>query len=93
MNAGVITPVTCVSSTDLSGVDMLLKRDRPAAASSSSEKDAMVGENADGDALEVECRESDPLAAFVFRPLPIRCWQDVFHQGVRRYTQTQYGGR
>ena len=25
MNEGIITPVTCVSSTDLSGVDMLLK--------------------------------------------------------------------
>ena len=25
MNSGIITPVTCVSSTDLSGVDMLLK--------------------------------------------------------------------
>ncbi|MBR0529599.1 MAG: elongation factor G [Ruminococcus sp.] len=66
MNAGVITPVTCVSSTDLSGVDMLLK-EIDLLLPPPSEKDAMVGENADGDALEVECRESDPLAAFVFK--------------------------
>ena len=32
-----------------------------------SEKDAMIGETADGEAVEVACVESDPMSAFVFK--------------------------
>ena len=32
-----------------------------------SEKDAMVGEDANGELIEVECNENDPLTAFVFK--------------------------
>ncbi|MBR1863440.1 MAG: elongation factor G [Ruminococcus sp.] len=66
MNSGIITPVTCVSSTDLSGVDMLLK-EIDLLLPAPSEKDALVGETAGGDAVEVACNESDPLAGFVFK--------------------------
>ena len=63
MNSGIITPVTCVSSTDLSGVDMLLK-EIDLLLPPPSEKDAMIGETADGEAVEVSCVESDPMSAF-----------------------------
>ena len=66
MNSGVITPVTCVSSTDMSGVDMLLK-EIDLLLPPPSEKDAMIGETADGEAVEVVCSENDPLSAFVFK--------------------------
>lgn len=66
MNSGIITPVTCVSSTDLSGVDMLLK-EIDLLLPPPSEKDAMIGETADGEAVEVACVESDPMSAFVFK--------------------------
>lgn len=66
MNAGIITPVTCVSSTDLSGVDMLLK-EIDLLLPPPSEKDAQVGEDAKGNTVKVDCKESDPLCAFVFK--------------------------
>ena len=66
MNSGVITPVTCVSSMDLSGVDMLLK-EIALLLPPPSEKDAVIGENADGEPIEICCNESDPLCAFVFK--------------------------
>ena len=66
MNSGIITPVTCVSSADMSGVDMLLK-EIDLLLPPPSEKDAMIGETADGEAVEVACVESDPLSAFVFK--------------------------
>lgn len=66
MNEGIITPVTCVSSTDLSGVDMLLK-EIDLLLPPPSEKDAVTGETADGDLVDVVCSESDPMSAFVFK--------------------------
>ena len=66
MNEGIITPVTCVSSTDLSGVDMLLK-EIALLLPPPSEKDAMIGETAAGEAVEVKCNENDPMTAFVFK--------------------------
>ncbi len=66
MNSGAITPVVCVSSTDLSGVDMLLK-EIDLLLPPPSEKDAMVGEDANGELVEVECNENDPMTAFVFK--------------------------
>jgi len=66
MNSGAITPVVCVSSTDLAGVDMLLK-EIDLLLPPPSEKDAMVGEDANGELVEVECNENDPLTAFVFK--------------------------
>ncbi len=66
MNSGAITPVVCVSSTDLSGVDMLLK-EIDLLLPPPSEKDAMVGEDTNGELVEVECNENDPMTAFVFK--------------------------
>ena len=66
MNSGAITPVVCVSSTDLAGVDMLLK-EIDLLLPPPSEKDAMVGEDANGELVEVECNENDPMTAFVFK--------------------------
>ncbi len=66
MNSGAITPVVCVSSTELAGVDMLLK-EIDLLLPPPSEKDAMVGEDANGELVEVECNENDPLTAFVFK--------------------------
>ncbi len=66
MNSGAITPVVCVSSTELAGIDMLLK-EIDLLLPPPSEKDAMVGEDANGELIEVECNENDPLTAFVFK--------------------------
>lgn len=66
MNEGVITPVTCVSSTDLSGVDMLLK-EISLLLPPPSEKEALTGEDKDGSPIEVVCSENDPMTAFVFK--------------------------
>lgn len=66
MNEGKLAPVTCVSSTTLAGIDMLLKEidlllptptDRPA-------REAM---NDKGEELEVAYNISEPLSAFVFK--------------------------
>ncbi len=66
MNSGAITPVVCVSNTDLAGVDMLLK-EIDLLLPPPSEKDAMVGEDTNGELVEVECNENDPMTAFVFK--------------------------
>ena len=66
MNSGAITPVVCVSSTDLAGVDMLLK-EIDLLLPPPSENDAMVGEDTNGELVEVECNENDPMTAFVFK--------------------------
>ncbi len=66
MNEGIITPVTCVSSTTLAGVDMLLKEINllmPAPA----EKEVKPGVTADEDIIEVACDENAPVCAFVFK--------------------------
>ena len=65
MNKGIITPVVCVSATDLSGVDMLLK-EITLLLPSPDEVPAPVAE-ADGDMVDVACDESAPLSAFVFK--------------------------
>ncbi|MBE6836394.1 MAG: elongation factor G [Ruminococcus sp.] len=66
MNKGIITPVTCVSSTTLAGVDMLLK-EISLLLPAPIEKEKKIGETADGDMIEIECDENAPLSAFVFK--------------------------
>ena len=66
MNKGIITPVTCVSSTTLAGVDMLLK-EISLLLPAPIEKEKKIGETADGDMVEIECDENAPLSAFVFK--------------------------
>ncbi len=66
MNEGIITPVTCVSSTTLAGVDMLLK-EISLLLPAPSEKEKKIGESAEGDMVEIECDENAPLSAFVFK--------------------------
>lgn len=66
MNTGVITPVTCVSSTTLAGVDMLLKEISlllPAPIENEIKKAVQTN----GDSISIPCNENDPLAAFVFK--------------------------
>ncbi|MCM1228041.1 MAG: elongation factor G [Clostridium sp.] len=65
MNKGIITPVVCVSSTDLSGVDMLLK-EITLLLPSPDEVPASEAESGD-DMIEVECKADDPVSAFVFK--------------------------
>lgn len=66
MNDGVITPVVCVSSTTLAGVDMLLKEfslllptlcDRPIPSATAK----------DGSTIEVPCNSGDPVSSYVFK--------------------------
>lgn len=66
MNKGIITPVTCVSSTTLAGVDMLLKEISlllPAPADNNTK----LAEDKNGELVEVVCDTSAPLSAFVFK--------------------------
>lgn len=66
MNEGIITPVTCVSSTTLAGVDMLLKEITllmPAPA----EKEVKPAVTANDEIIEIACDENAPLSAFVFK--------------------------
>lgn len=64
MNEGIITPVTCVSSTDLSGVDMLLK-EISLLLPHQAENATVMAEDANGEPVEVACSESEPMSAFV----------------------------
>ena len=66
MNEGIITPVTCVSSTDLSGVDMLLK-EISLLLPNQAENASITAVDAKGEPVEIECSESAPLSAFVFK--------------------------
>ncbi|WP_124097946.1 elongation factor G [Ruminococcus sp. Marseille-P6503] len=66
MNEGIITPVTCVSSSDLSGVDMLLK-EISLLLPHQAENASVTAEDADGKPVEIACSESDPMSAFVFK--------------------------
>ncbi len=65
MNKGIITPVVCVSSTDFSGIDMLLK-EITLLLPSPVEVAPQVAE-ADGEMIEVACDTDAPLSAFVFK--------------------------
>lgn len=65
MNSGVITPVTCVSSSTLAGIDMLLKEislllPNPTEVAPA---EAVSGD----DIVEVPADENAPLSAFVFK--------------------------
>lgn len=66
MNEGIITPVTCVSSTELSGVDMLLK-EISLLLPNQAENSSITGLDAKGETAEIECSENAPLSAFVFK--------------------------
>lgn len=65
MNKGIITPVVCVSASDLSGVDMLLK-EITLLLPSPEEVPAPAAES-DGSVAEVECSADAPVSAFVFK--------------------------
>lgn len=65
MNKGIITPVVCVSSSDLSGVDMLLKEISLLFPSPDEVPPKEAVEN--GKTVKVECKFEDPLSAFVFK--------------------------
>lgn len=66
MKEGIITPVTCVSSTTLAGVDMLLK-EISLLLPTVTEEDAKIASDANGEPVEIKCVKTDPLAAFVFK--------------------------
>ncbi|MBC8545761.1 elongation factor G [Clostridiaceae bacterium NSJ-31] len=63
---GTISPVVCGSSLTMEGVDMMLDciADLLPAAKKVADE---VGENADGEAVEIECDDTQPLAAYVFK--------------------------
>ena len=66
MKAGVIAPVVCVSSTDLSGVDMLLK-EISLMLPVYGENDKVSAEDNNGNVVDIKCVQSDPMSAFVFK--------------------------
>ena len=66
MNRGIITPVVCLSSTTLAGVDMLLK-EMTLLLPSPSEVATPVAADKDDNPVEIACDPDAPLAAFVFK--------------------------
>ena len=66
MNKGIITPVVCVSSTTLAGIDMLLK-EIDLLLPAPQEVDAPIGVDQKEDPIAVACDPVAPLAAYVFR--------------------------
>ncbi|MFT3952703.1 MAG: elongation factor G [Oscillospiraceae bacterium] len=66
MKAGTITPVTCVSSTSLAGVDMLLK-EISLLLPAHEAGDTAQATDASGAPVTVACAEDAPLSAFVFK--------------------------
>ena len=66
MNKGIITPVVCVSSTTLAGIDMLLK-EIDLLLPAPLEVDAPIGVDQKEDPIAVACDPAAPLAAYVFR--------------------------
>ena len=66
MNEGIITPVTCVSSATLAGIDMLLKEISLLLPVSTDEETAVAADK-DGSPVEIKCDISEPFSAFVFK--------------------------
>ena len=66
MNKGIITPVVCVSSTTLAGIDMLLK-EIDLLLPAPQEVDAPIGVDQKEDPIAVACAPAAPLVAYVFR--------------------------
>ncbi len=68
MNSGKITPVLCASSTTLAGVDMILK-EISLLLPSPLEVAVPLASDINGDPVEVECSDAQPLSAFVFKTI------------------------
>lgn len=68
MNEKKITPVTCVSSTSMAGIDMLLK-EISLLVPAPSEIDVMVGHKDNGDEVKIFANESDTMSAYVFKTI------------------------
>lgn len=66
MNEGIITPVTCVSSTTLAGVDMLMK-EIALLVPASAENEKLTASSQDDKELSIAITEAEPLSAFVFK--------------------------
>lgn len=66
MNTGVITPVTCVSSTSLAGIDMLMK-EITLLIPAPLENDIVKATDSKGEGVELIQSEKEPLCAFVFK--------------------------
>lgn len=68
MNKGIITPVVCVSSTTLAGIDMLLK-EIGLLLPAPQEVDPPIAIDNKEDPIEVVCDTGAPLAAYVFHTI------------------------
>ena len=66
MNEGIITPVTCVSSTTLAGVDMLLK-EISLLLPVPTDDETVVATDKNDSPIEIKCDVSEPFSAFVFK--------------------------
>ncbi|MDD7294396.1 MAG: elongation factor G [Oscillospiraceae bacterium] len=61
---GIITPVTCVSSTTMAGIDMLLKELELLVPTAPEQQMAM---DASGELVEIDCKPDAPTAAEIFK--------------------------
>lgn len=68
MNKGMITPVVCVSSATLDGIDMLLK-EISLLVPSPEESAAVQAEDAQGNPAEISYDSSAPLSSVVFKTI------------------------
>lgn len=68
MNSGVITPVVCCSSTNLAGIDMLLKEIELLLPSPADNKPVEAYDNNDN-IVEISYDENEKMSAFVFKTI------------------------
>jgi len=61
---GIITPVTCVSSTTMAGIDMLLKELELLVPTAPEQQMAM---DTSGELVEIDCKPDAPTAAVIFK--------------------------
>lgn len=66
MNTGIITPVTCTSASTLAGIDMLMK-EITLLLPAPTEKESMTATARNGDVVEIEVNDKDPMCGFVFK--------------------------
>lgn len=66
MNEGIITPVVCCSSTNLAGIDMILKEFELLLPSPADNMPA-IATNAQDELVEINYDSNAPLSAFVFK--------------------------
>ncbi len=66
MEAGILTPVTCVSAATMAGVDMLMK-EMELLVPNPSPEEVLLASDPEGEPVEITCNAKEPVCAYVFK--------------------------